>query len=115
MLNGFNAKCLTTISVGQDSELNYGERIRKESIAETTTYDLVLDISRQRAAWLGHVLRYGEDRNVRAVVTEMYEVQFEGCLYEVAPHTDSLEEMIEMAKDRVAWRKFVKGIKPRAA
>ena len=89
--------------------------IRKDSIAETTTYDLVLDISRQRAAWLGHVLRYGEDRNVRAVVTEMYEVQFEGCLYEVALHTDLLEEMIEMAKDRVAWRKFVKGIKPRAA
>ena len=32
MLNGFNAKCLTTISVGKDSELNYGEMIRKESI-----------------------------------------------------------------------------------
>ena len=53
-VNGFNAHCLAVI-----------ERREPEEMARNPTYDVVGEMRRQRIAFAGHVLRYGEERLTR--------------------------------------------------
>ena len=100
-LNNFNSKAMAGIT---------GRSISEE--AKNPTYDLLTDIKKARAKWLGHILRL--DRNSTLVRTleefDKHGKKYEGNLLEVAPSYNSFNELREFARDRERWREHVKNI-----
>ena len=112
-VNGVNAKWLSLIC-----------GITIEMAAKAPIYCLVSDIRRRRMIWLGHVLRYGEDRGTRrALLAYMHDkngIYEPGTVLDKAPDHGVGEELLKLAngdgtkesKDerRTWWRNRVKRI-----
>ena len=100
-INGFNAHCLAVI-----------ERSDPQEMARNPTYDLVGEIRRQRFAFAGHVLRYGEERLTKQVMIGYFS-RFErqqdypkGSILEDAPPHKDLDSLVVYASDRERWRRL---------
>ena len=90
--------------------------LTERTIAEeyrVPTVDLVLWLRLRRLKWVGHILRLPEERMVRKVMLAKHAEQLEkhGCpkhgevLMDVPPHS-TVEELVELAKDRDGWRAY---------
>lgn len=121
-ITSFNSKCLALFTGrreeeddDENEEKRRRRRIKLEAAAETTTYNLELDITRRRAAWLGHILRLDESRLIKKVTMELYNYKYDGCIFDNTPdHNNNIQELHTMAQDRAEWRKFINGIQPRS-
>ena len=105
-INNFNSKCLAVIT---------GFEIAFEARHETSHFNLEHDITRRRAAWLGHILRFEEGRLIRRVTIELYKHKYDGSIYDNVPDHHNINHLIEIANDRDQWRKFINVIDPRTA
>jgi hypothetical protein len=103
-INGWNSKRLATFT---------GRDIQEE--ARSPTFDLVGAIVKQRAQWLGHVLRLDDDVTVKKTLTEIYTKghMYEGSLLDTLPPHTSLTHLTNLARDRRGWNEFVKTIPTR--
>ena len=101
-VNGFNAKCLSTIT---------GKTIVEE--ARRPTFDLVLVIRRARLAYLGHVLRMDEDRGVRRSLEAYIHNNNKASILLDAPRFKHFKHLAHLASNRTLWRKHIKSIKGR--
>ena len=98
-VNGFNSKCLSTIT---------GRTIVEE--ARAPTFDLVLTIRKARLAWLGHVLRMDEDRStLRSLRAYIHNNKNASILLD-APQFIDFEHLVRLASNRTLWRKHLKCI-----
>ena len=92
-INGFNSRCLARIT---------GREIRDE--ATDATFDLCLYLRSQRLRYLGHVLRSDESSMVRKVILSRGTNHRAGDLFMDSPVHNSIEELVEIARDRDQWR-----------
>ena len=88
------------------------ERSDPQEMARNPTYDLVGEIRRQRFAFAGHVLRYGEERLTKQVMIgyfsrfERQQDYPEGSILEDAPPHKDLDSLVVYASDRERWRRL---------
>jgi hypothetical protein len=103
-LNGANSRLLTHFT---------GKTIVEEARANTTSYDLVLNIRKRRLCWLVHILRVGKDRLIRKAVVAQYKMQGQGNMFMDTPSYHSLDMLVALAvdNDKKTWRKLVKDLK----
>ena len=98
-LRGWNAKCL----------IQFTERERVEE-CRSPSIDLLGFIEKRRVVWLGKILRASETSLLRQVVLAQCESWIGsypiGSLFESAPKHDTIEELIEMARDEKFWKKY---------
>ena len=99
-VNGFNAKCLSTIT---------GRTIVEE--ARSPTLDLVLIIRRARLAWLGHVLRMDKDRGLLRSLEAYIHNNNKASILLDAPKFKDFKHLVYLASNRTLWRKHLKCIK----
>ena len=95
-INSFNSRCLARIT---------NREIRDE--AKDPTFDLCMHLRSQRLRFLGHVLRADEDSIVRRVILSQGTNHRNGDLFTDAPVHDTLDDLIEIARDRDQWRQLV--------
>ena len=95
-INSFNSRCLARIT---------NREIREE--AKDPTFDLCMHLRSQRLRFLGHVLRADEDSIVRRVILSRGNNHRNGDLFTDAPVHDTLDDLIEIARDRDQWRQLV--------
>ena len=98
-LRNWNAKCLSVMT---------GKSIHAET--KDPTFDLIAHLRARRLRWLGHILRLDPQRPTRQIVMSFAKPYSEGSLLMDAPEHTSLEELSEIASDRVSWRKLVRAI-----
>ena len=108
-LRGWNARCLSAVT---------GRDFREETVEPS--FDLIARLRARRLRWAGHILRLEEDSLLRRVLMaqaeqELAEGRSEGALLMDAPVFSSLEELVEAAADRTAWRKAVTALLPKTA
>ena len=97
-INGANSRCLSRIT---------GRTIHEEANVRTRTYDLVAAIRRTRLRWLGHILRLKSHRILRLATIRQHQMKNEGNLFMDVPHYLSLDDIIEQAQDRRAWKDMI--------
>ena len=98
-LRNWNAKCLSVMT---------GRSIHDET--KDPTFDLIAHLRARRLKWLGHILRLDPQRPTQQIVMSFAKPYSEGSLLMDAPEHTSLEELSEIASDRVRWRKLVHAI-----
>ena len=96
-LNGANSKMVSQIT---------GRQIREEASAGKT-YDVVAGIRATRMRWLGHILRMqprkgGEERLIKKTVKMIYQHQKAGDILMDTSHTETWEELVQLAEDKKA-------------
>ena len=97
-----------------------GREIRDEYCVPS--FDLVARVRARRLRWAGHLLRASEEYLPRRVAVAQLESDLQwGALFgttsifQDAPDGFELEELVELAEDRVCWRAMVKAIEPEDA
>ena len=103
-LNGANSQMLSRIT---------GESVRSQARSETAVYDLVKNIRKRRLRWLGKILRGDETRLLfEAMKVQYYEhgEGVKGTLFMDSPASDSFEELILTANDKIHWKSREHGI-----
>lgn len=104
-LNGWNSRCLARIT---------GRSFRDEAVSPS--YGLTQKIRYQRLKWLGHVLREEETYLVRQVVIKYVQDKIDvgypvGSILMDAPHHRTVEELVELARDKENWNVEVNALK----
>ena len=101
MLNGFNSRCLHTIT--------------NKTYRETATnpdYDLVLSIRRRRMRYAGHVLRMDENRLVRrslmAYINGGHNIPDGSLIMDCDPIP--IDDLTAAAEDRASWNRRVSSL-----
>jgi hypothetical protein len=106
-LRGWCARCLSVIT---------GRSIRDETV--DPSFDLVSRLRSRRLRWAGHILRLEEASLIRRVLLATVERDLErgsseeGGLLADAPAYDTVEELLELAADRVGWQTAVRELLP---
>ena len=79
----------------------------------TTSFDLTREIRRRRLCWLGHILRMGPERLVRAAVVEQFAMGGGGSMLMDAPVELGISGMTALAEadEKQAWRDLVRGLR----
>ena len=92
-----------------------GKSIREECV--DPTYPLIDKVRARRLRWLGHILRSHEGFLVRRVLiaqcTQCIEAGREypvGSIMMDAPVHSTMQELIDIARDRKEWRRLVNGL-----
>ena len=102
-VRAWNARRLATLT---------GRSIKEEY--EHPTHDLLGGVRRRRLKWLGDLLRAEESFLPRRVaLTELARFPGKGHpggIFMDAPRAGSVEELVELARDKARWAKFVKNI-----
>ena len=102
-LRGWNARCLVVIT---------GRDYREETV--DPSFDLVARLRSRRLRWAGHILRQEETSLLRRVFVAQLRQALEeggirpGSLLMDAPALETVEQLVEMAGDREAWRDAVR-------
>ena len=97
-LNGANSQMLARVT---------GESVRSQAKSETAVFDLVKNIRRRRLRWLGQILRGDETRLLFEAMRVQYHEHMDGVkgtLFMDAPASNSFEELILSANDKVYWK-----------
>ena len=68
-------------------------------------------IRARRLQWLGHILRLGQERQIKQAVFEMYKSRKQGDLLMDAPTASSWRELCTYTMDREYWRARVRKMK----
>ena len=100
-INGVNSQMLALITDRQ---------IQEEARPLTTSLNLVRKLRIRRHKWLGHILRGDATRLIAQTVNTQRSLQIEGGLLMDAPPHETFQELIDLAKDRAAWRDMQKDI-----
>ena len=98
-LRQFNARSLARIT---------GREIVEEYRAPT--YDLVHEIHKTRARWLGHILRMDPASHLHRTVLDLYRHNYPGSLVSTTPDHADLKALLSIAGDRDLWRAFVRSL-----
>ena len=93
-LNGANSKMASVIT---------GRAVHEEA-AKDKTFDIVVWIRSRRLQWLGHILRLGQERQIKHSIFGMYKKPTEGDLLMDSPKTSSWKELCTYTMDREYWR-----------
>ena len=105
-VNGWNSRCLSRIT---------GRTYREEAV--TPSYNLGNRIRSRRLRWLGHVLREEETHLVRRVLLAYMQDKLDtggypaGSILMDAPHHNTTEGLVELAKDKEDWNIEVNALK----
>ena len=98
-LRQFNARNLARLT---------GREIADEYRAPT--YDLVREIHKTRAKWLGHILRMEETSYLHQTIREIYHNNYPGSLVSTTPDHNDFNDLRSLARDRDLWRAFVRNL-----
>jgi len=97
-----------------------GREIRDEYCVPS--FDLVARVRARRLRWAGHLLRASEEYLPRRVAVAQLESDLQwgalsgtASIFQDAPDGFELDELVELAEDRVCWRAMVKAIEPEDA
>ena len=101
-VNGFNSKCLSSIT---------SRSIVEE--ARNPTFDLVLYIRRARLAYLGHTLRLDNDRMQFTSLKAYIHNNNKASILLDAPKFKNFEHLVRLASNRTLWRKHIRCIQGR--
>ena len=96
-LNGANAQMVSIIT---------GKTPHQEASSKWRTFDLVRWIRARRLAWLGHILRMGQERKLKQAVYEIFKDRQPGDLLMDAPPHTSWRDLCEKAfeNDKESWK-----------
>ena len=95
-INGANARMLSRIT---------GKTAHQEASRRTQTFDIIKAIIKRKLQWLGHILRFKEDRLIKHAVRVQFENGRQQNLLQGAPETDTFEQLIKWASVRKIWKK----------
>ena len=84
-----------------------GKSIPQEARPNTTSYDLVKAIRKQRLKWLGEILCAYPNRLVHQALLAQHQSGMEGILLHDAPPHSSFEDLISQAKNIKACQLLV--------
>ena len=98
-IRDWNSQCLYLIT---------GNDYNVEAKESTKSFNLLGALRARRCKWLGHVLRMDPDRLVHRAICLLHESDLVGTLMMDAPEHDSLDQLIELAFDRKAWRLHIR-------
>ena len=107
-LKGWNARCIATISKGNDDPID-GQEMAERIHGECTnpSIDINKKIRHRRFKWLGQILRLEEEnqktRLLKQAVTGMAKPYPAGSILMDAPEHSSMEQLIEFAHDVDRW------------
>ena len=104
MLKGWNARCLSVITSNE-----------VVSECRRPSHDLIAALRVRRLRWVGHILRREESRLDRRVLVTKTKPYKEGDVLMDCPHHESMEELIDMANDRIQWNINVNALKHQLA
>jgi hypothetical protein len=97
-IKGWNARCLSVMT---------GREIRDETVEPS--FDMLSRLRSRRLKWAGHILRMEEASLNRRVLLAQVQAELEaGCSEEGgllmdAPAYESVEQLVELAANKVAW------------
>ena len=79
----------------------------------TTSLDLTKEIRHRRLCWLGHILRMGPERLVRAAVEEQFAMGGGGNMFMDAPVDLGIAGMtaLALADEKRAWRELTRQLR----
>ena len=98
MINGANSRMLSRFT---------GNSIPQEARPNSTTFDLVKAVRKQRLKWLGCILRAYPNRLVHQALLAQYQSGMEGTLLMDAPPHNSFDDLVAQARDTMAWQILV--------
>ena len=84
-----------------------GNSIPQEARPNSTTFDLVKAVRKQRLKWLGCILRAYPNRLVHQALLAQYQSGMEGTLLMDAPPHNSFDDLVAQARDTMAWQILV--------
>ena len=90
-------------------------RITGKEIADeyrAPSYDLVQELRKTRARWLGHFLRMDQNSHLHRTIKDLHNNNYPGSLVSNTPDHDNLEDLICIARDRDLWREFARNLSP---
>ena len=78
----------------------------------TPTYDMVHEIHKTRARWLGHILRMDPASHVHLhrTIKDLYQKTHPGSLVSTTPDHVDFKALLSTTADRDLWRAFVRSL-----